>query len=167
MSDICSTAIYFAADCDHLALAEMLIKQGANPSAPHGVKPPRRCCASYSDPHPHLELESVYAAIKNKNFHMIKLLLYATPRMPYSILKTLQDIIFRTKYAQESRMSERLLYQYAEVFAHILGHPCPLQDSCRGIIRETLGRRLVEGVGKLPIPEKLKDFVLLKDVLRS
>ena len=64
-------------------------------------------------------------------------------------------------------MGERLLRQYAEVFAHILDHPCSLQDSCRGVIRETLGRRLTEGVGKLPIPEKLKDFVLLKDIFRS
>jgi len=167
MSDICSTAIYFAADCNKIELAEMLVRHGANPSAPHRVKTPRRCCASYSDPHPHLELEPMYAAVKNNNFRMIKLLLHATPHRPYRILKTLQDIIFRTSYAQESHMSERLLYQYAEMFAHILGHPCPLQESCRGVIRETLCGRLLEGVGKLPIPEKLKDFVLLKDVLRS
>ena len=167
MSDICSTAIYFAADSNNLALAELLIRHGANPSAPHRVTPPRPCCASYSDPHPHLELEPLYAAVKNNNFRMIKLLLRATPRMPYAILKTLRDIIFRTSYAQESHMGERLLYQYAEVFAHILSHPCALQDTCRGVIREALGRGLTDGVGKLPIPEKLKDFVLLKDVFRS
>ena len=44
-------------------------------------------------------------------------------------------------------------------FLLYLNFPC-LDHVSR--IRDAIGRRLTEGVAKLPIPEKLKEFVLLK-----
>ena len=106
MSDICTTALYFAAEGNRLALAHLLIHYGANPSRPLQVRLPQKCCRFYRDAHPHLELQPIYCAVKNDNFALLSILLKATPRMPYQQIRTLHDLIFRTGYAQEARLSQ-------------------------------------------------------------
>ena len=142
-----------------------LITLGANPSIHHRLRQRGRCCMMYSDAHPHLELEPLYTAVKNDNFPILQLLLLGTPRMPYSVLRTLKDIMFRTKYTAEARLQPRLIEQYAEFFGKVLEMPRGLQEECRGVIRETLGSRPRDKVCKLPLPSKLQEYLLLKDVL--
>ena len=72
LSDICSSALYFAADFNRMDVARLLIAHGANPQAHHQVALPQRCCGAYRDQHPHLEQEPVTAAMRNDNFHMVK-----------------------------------------------------------------------------------------------
>ena len=72
LTDICSSAVYFAADFGHIDLAKLLIMHGANPQCHHDVTLPQRCCFAYRDRHPHLEQEPLQAAIRNDNFHMVK-----------------------------------------------------------------------------------------------
>jgi hypothetical protein len=146
---------------NHFSVAQVLVRHGANPSAAHRVK--GKCCRSYKDKHPHLELEPLFAAIQNDNLMMVKLILIATPKMPYVALATLRDILFRTGYAREARLTEKVIAQYAQFFVGILSHPRPLKDECRGCIREALGNRPQLKMSGLPIPDRLKEYILLQD----
>jgi len=146
---------------DHFAVAQTLVRYGANPSAPHSVR--GRCCRTYTDAHPHLELEPLFAAIQNDNLQMIKLILTATPRMPYAALATLRDILFRTSYARDVRLTPRAIAQYAQFFVGILSQPRSLKEECRGSIREALGNSPHSKMYGIPLPDRIKDFLLLRD----
>ena len=165
MSDTCLTALLHAADADHMDIAQLLIKYGANPSIHHKVPGPWKCCVFYSDAHPHLELEAIYSAVKNNNFAMLRLVLSSTAKMPYYSLKTLRDIIFRTGYFQEARLKPQLLVQYAEFFSDVCSQPRSLQQECRGVVRTVLRAPPFKMVPLLPLPAKLKDYLLLKDLI--
>ena len=165
MSDTCQTALWHAADSNHLDIAQLLIKYGANPSIHHKVPGPWKCCVFYTDNHPHLELEAMYNAVKNDNFNMLKLVLACTAKMPYNSLRTLKDIIFRTGYFREARLKPQVLIQYAEFFTKVCNHPRLLQQECRGVIRNVLRIPPFKTVPLLPLPAKLKDYVLFKDLI--
>ena len=165
MSDTCSTALLHAADANHLEIAKLLINYGANPSIHHKVPGPWKCCVFYSDAHPHLELEPICSAVKNDNFAMLKLVLASTAKMPYYCLKTLRDIIFRTGYFQEARLKPQVLVQYAEFFSNVCNQPRLLQQECRGVVRTVLRNPPFKTIPLLPLPAKLKDYLLLKDLM--
>ena len=164
MTDLCVSALYLAAERDWLPMVKLLIRWGANPSAQHDVSLPRRCCFTYSDSHPHLELEPVYCGVQNNNFHMIKLVLIASPKMPYGALRWLRDIVFRTGYAHEVRLSHRQILQFAEFFTSSLVWIRPLQEECRARIRQKLGGNPAPKVAQLPVPSKIKEYLLLSDI---
>ena len=159
------SALYLAVDVGHMDIVRLLVTHGANPSAPHHLPLSLRCkcCKAYSDPHPHLELEPLCSAVKNDNFEAIKLVLIATPRMPYAVLATLRDLVFRTPYARQAGLSTQKLANFAGFFTGILSTPRSLQLECRGVIRQALGSSLRRKVEELPVPLKLKDSILLKD----
>lgn len=145
-------------------MAKLLLKWGANPSAPHLVKAPQTCCRKYRDKHPHFELEPLQIAVRNDSFMMVKLVLSGSPRMPYKVLMTLRDLVFRTSYAQEAQLGQRLIMQYAHFFTAILSQPRCLQEECRGVIREALGPQPQTNACKLNLPTKLKDYILLSSL---
>lgn len=91
------------------------------------------------------------------------MILDVTPRMPYWVLRTLQDIIFTTGYAQDARLGQRTIVQYAHLFSGILSRPRSLQEECRGIIRETLGSAPFLKTSRLPLPSRIRDYVLMSD----
>jgi hypothetical protein len=171
------SALFQAADRDHLDVARLLVANGASPMAA-GRRLPRGalCCRAHRDPHPHLEIHPLFAAVENNNLAMIKLLLVASPRMPYAELATLRDIIFRTKYATEARLGDRTVMQYGYLFTGVLSRPRSLMDECRGAVRDAVcfgrgcrrrtaggeGLTLAEAVDRLPLPDRLKDFVMLR-----
>jgi len=164
------SALFWAADKDHLQVAQLLVRHGANPSAVHHVRPPSLCCKAHRDAHPHLELEPLFAAVQNDNLYMIRLILVATPRMPYAAIQTLRDIVFRTGYAREARLSDRVIAQLAHFFVGALARPRSLLAESRGVIRDALcfGRRHVtatisQAVDQLPLPDRLKDYVMLRN----
>ena len=162
------SALFLAADRDHFKVAQLLVRHGANPSAVHHIRPPSLCCRAHRDAHPHLELEPLFAAVQNDNLAMIKLILVATPRMPYSAIRTLRDVVFRTGYAREARLSERVITQLAHFFVGALARPRTLHAESRGVIRDALcfGRRhvtLYEAVELLPLPERLRSYVMLRN----
>lgn len=162
------SALFLAADKDHLAVAQSLVRHGASPSAVHHVRAPSLCCRAHRDAHPHLELEPLFAAVQNDNLAMIKLVLVATPRMPYSAIRTLRDVVFRTGYAQEARLSERVVAQLAHFFVGALARPRSLLAESRGVIRDAVcfGRRHVtvdRAVELLPLPDRLKTYVMLRN----
>lgn len=160
------SALYLAVDSNHKNLVDLLIRYGANPSAPSLLSPPQPCCRYYRDQHPHLELEPLYAAVKNDNFHVIRMILLATPRMPYHVVTTLRDLIFRTGFIEQARLSQTTVYQYATFFATVLRTPTSLQSECRGVIRNLLGStKQAAKVETLPLPNKIKDFLLFKGTL--
>ncbi len=165
MSDVCLTALYHASDSNHLNMARLLIQHGANPSIHHKVRAPWKCCVFYTDNHPHLELESIFNAVKNDNFDMLKLVLAATAKMPYYSLRTLKDIIFRTEYFRQAKLEPELLQQYADYFSHVCDQPRTLQQECRGVLRTALRTVPFVAVPRLPLPDKLKDYLLLKDLI--
>lgn len=165
MSDLCITALLRAADSNHLDLAQLLIKYGANPTIHQRVRGPQKCCVFYTDNHPHLELEPIYWAVTNNNFTMLQLILAATAKMPYYYLRTLQDIIFRTDYFREARLKPEVLAQYAEFFSQTCHNPRSLQEECRGVVRSLLRLPPFETVPLLPIPAKLQEYLLLKDLI--
>ena len=165
MTDMCETAFQQAADRNHTEVVKLLVSWGSNPSAPAKIKTLRRCCLSYGDDHPHLELDPLYAAVKNDNFKMIRLIILGTPRTNYRSIRDLNDLIFRTGFAREARLSRVTLYQYAEFFRRIQSQPRRLADECRGVIRDCVGQRIENKVHKFPLPARLKDFLLLKEEL--
>jgi len=161
LSETGVSALYLAAEMNHFPVAQLLVRWGANPSAMHLVRPPSRCCRLYTDAHPHLELEPLYAAVPNDSFRMFKLIIDATPRLTYGVLSTLKDIVFRTPYAHEARLSQRTLVQFDAFFKGILKRPRSLKEECRGIVRENLGTNPKAKVDGLPLPGSLKEYVLL------
>ena len=56
--------------------------------------------------------------------------------------------------------------RYAQVFLNILHHPRSLKEECRGVIRQGLNNLPFNKVPHLPLPEEIKDYVLMKDILR-
>ena len=157
------SALHQAVSAECLPLVRLLIYWGANPSTHHAL-PRSRCCMTFTDSHPHLELEPLYKVMEKDNFQLVKLILDATPQMPYAQLSTLKDIMFRTEYAAQAGLQPRLLVQYAEFFLGILSQPRNLQSECRGVIRNSLGRKPFEKVKVLPIPSKLKDFIAMEGI---
>ena len=163
LSNLGISALFVAADLNFLPVAQLLVRHGANPSASHLIRAlPALCCRAYIDAHPHLECEPLFATVQNDNFAMVKLILTASPRMPYAALRNLRDIVFRTDYAREASLSQRALTQYAHFFVGILSRPRSLRDECRGTIREALRNRPATKVGRLPLPDRLKDYILLR-----
>jgi len=75
----------------------------------------------------------------------------------------------RTGYAREARLSDRAVTQLAHFFVGALARPRALRAECRGVIRDSLcfGRRghvtLAEAVELLPLPDRLKRYVMLRD----
>ena len=163
------SALFLAADKNHFEVAQLLVRHGANPSSVHHVQPPSLCCRAHRDPHPHLELEPLFAAVQNDNLAMIKLILVATPRMPYWAIQTLRDLVFRTGYAREARLSDRVVAQLAHFFLGALARPRSLVAEARGVIRDALcfGRHrhmtIERAVELLPLPDWLKNYVLLRN----
>jgi len=98
------SALFLAADRNHFDVAQLLVRHGANPSAAHRLCPLSLCCRAHRDPHPHLELEPLFAAVQNDNLALIRLLVVATPRMPYSAIATLRDVVFRTGWVRRPRV---------------------------------------------------------------
>ncbi len=49
-------------------------------------------------------------------------------------------------------------------FQHALSNPLSLQQQSRLVIRKVLGETILANISKLPLPEKLKDYVLLRDL---
>ncbi|ELU09548.1 hypothetical protein CAPTEDRAFT_162895 [Capitella teleta] len=72
-----------------------------------------------------------------------------------------EDLMFRTQYAQDANLSDAVLAKHAAVFTTVLSTPRGLQLECRGVIRETLGSQLLANVQLLPLPSRLKDFILM------
>jgi len=110
----------------------------------------------------------LFAAVQNDNLSMIKLILVATPRMPYWAIQTLRDIVFRTGYAREARLSDRVVAQLAHFFVGALARPRSLRAESRGVIRDALcfgrqGDNVSRAVELLPLPDRLKHYVMLRD----
>lgn len=110
----------------------------------------------------------MFAAVQNDNMSMIKLILVATPRMPYWAIQTLRDIVFRTGYAREARLSDRVVAQLAHFFVGALARPRTLRAESRGVIRDALcfgrhGADVSRAVELLPLPDRLKNYVMLHD----
>ena len=79
--------------------------------------------------------------------------------MPYKVISTLRDIIFRTGYAQEVNLNPIHLRGYAELFSRLLSTPRSLKEDCRIVIRYAVNRDQQENVEKLPIPPALKKYI--------
>ena len=87
MTDLCTSALYFAADSNQVSLARLLIHYGGDPCAQYRVRDlPRKCCLTYSDPHPHLEIEPLQCALRNDNFPMIKVTYFYCEKYTYHFL---------------------------------------------------------------------------------
>ena len=172
------SALFQAADRDHLDVARLLIERGVSTLAVgRQLRPGSLCCRAHRDPHPHLELHPLFAAVENNSMPMIKLLIVASPMMPYAELAMLRDIIFRTKYATEARLADRTVLQYGYLFTGVLSRPRSLRDECRGVIRDAVcfgrgcrrrnrrgeGLTLAEAVDRLPLPDQLKEYILLRN----
>ena len=153
------TALYYAVDNNHTDIMDYLLHHGANPSAAHILRKHSSCCTRYTDSHPHLEVEPLYAAVQNNAFKLLMPLIRATPSMPYHILSTLRDIIFRTGYVQESRLNTLHVQAYAELFSRLLAAPRCLREECRVVIRHTIKCDHAANVKKLPLPVALQHYV--------
>ena len=165
------SSLFLAAERDQFEVARLLVRHGASPSAAHHIRAPALCCRAHRDAHPHLELEPLFAAVQNDNLAMIRLIVVATPRMPYWTIQTLRDVVFRTGYAREARLTERTVTQLAHFFVGALSRPRSLQAESRGVIRDALcfgggrGGRVdvAAAVELLPLPDRLKNYVMLRN----
>lgn len=180
------SALFQAANGNHLDAARILVAHGASPMATgRRLRRGSLCCVAHNNQHPHLDLHPLFAAVENNNLAMISLLLVASPTMPYWELVELRNIIFRTKYASEARLSDVVVVKFGFLFSGLLSRPRSLVDECRGVIRDAIcfgrecsgrecgdgqraagsGKRptLSEAVDQLPIPEGLKNFIMLRD----
>jgi len=174
------SALFQAANYNHLDVARLLVRHGACPLAVGSLR--RRgdfCCRAHRDPHPHTELHPLFAAVQNDNLDMIRLLVAASPRTPYSQLYTMRDVLFRTKYADEAALAASLRTEFERLFdSELLAKPRPLACECRGAVRRAVcfGRVVTacrgqpsaadafwRAIESLPLPESLKDFVRLRN----
>ena len=103
LNDLCTSALFYAAEGNHQSLVHLLLHYGADLT--HTLAPPQACCRAYRDAHPHLELQPLYCAVKNDSVGVMRLLLATANRVPYGQVRTLRDLVFRTSYATEARVS--------------------------------------------------------------
>jgi hypothetical protein len=156
-------AIYSAAEANNKGLVKLLLKWGCNPDGAREMPKPRLCCKEYTDAHPHLELCPLYAAVKHDNFQMISTLVRAYQVVPFWEINTLHDLLFKTAYAEEAGLTEQVRYKFAQMFRSLLSKPPSLQILCRGAVRKSLGQRPQNKMGGLPVPTKLKEFILISE----
>ena len=165
LTDLNVSALYLAAEMNHTNVVRELVLWYANPSA-HHMSIASHCCRLYRDAHPHFELEPLQAAMKNDNFATMKLILAATPRMPYRILTILRDLVLRTAYAREARLDDATMANYQQFFTSAMSLPRSLQDECCGVIRLALDyRQLSYRVGQLNLPFDLKQRILMNRIM--
>ena len=160
LTEFGESALFQAIDGNHADISMLLLNHGADPTAARKMRRHSSCCNKYQDKHPHLELEPLYAAIQNNAIKMISPLLNIYPTMPYSVLRTLKDILFRTDYLREAQLNNMHVALYMKMFGAVLSKPRSLAADCRAIIRHNLKKTPLEGVEMLPLPKSLQKYVL-------
>ena len=120
------------------------------------------CCSRYTDPHPHLELHPLFAAVQNDNIKACAILVKSCHHHPLPELTTLRDIIFRTNYVTDAKLARKSVMQFAAFFAHVMGAPRTLKEVCRGVLRGMLGEYSAEKVDALLVPDGVKHFLNLR-----
>ncbi|CAH1795379.1 unnamed protein product, partial [Owenia fusiformis] len=158
------TALYFAAERKKISIVKLLLKWGACPTAPQG--PPgifTKCCQLYTDAHPHLELEPLFAAVQHDDAKLMKYLIMSQHSLPFKTLQTIQDIIFRMGYARDANLTHKATMMFSILFKQVL-NVWPLHALCRGAIRKQIGQRPHDKVANLSLPRELKDLVLMKSL---
>ena len=72
-----------------------------------------------------------------------------------------------SRYAREAQLTDRVLVQLAQFFVGALARPRPLVAEARGVIRDRIrfgGHvTIADAVHELPLPERLKDYVMLRN----
>ncbi|XP_074649379.1 uncharacterized protein LOC141904645 [Tubulanus polymorphus] len=158
-------AMFFAAETNSLRMVRVLLRWGFDLDSVKDNTRLYSCCKQYDDSHPHMELNPLYVAIRHDNFKMFLTLISAHYKVPYHDLDLLHDLVFKTGYAAEANVSPHILAIFKEIFAKTARSPMTLQHISRGVIRQSLAQRPHLKVDRLPIPTKLKEYILMKDVL--
>lgn len=124
------------------------------------------CCLMHEDNHPHLALEPLFLAMTHRNIDLMRLLVDCSPHIPVRVTKILKAIL-KSSRDLAVHYSQEMKRQLLAFFDANINQPKSLQDICRRRIRASLGSLLHMKADALPVGEKIKDYIVMKDVFEG
>lgn len=166
MNDNCLTPIQAAAQENNPLVAKMLLKYGCDLNAHAKIKRLMKCCLLHGDRHPHLDLEPMFQVLTHKNIELMRLFILCYHSIPSGVIKQLANI-FQISGELRAHFSLVLKNDISKLLLKTLRFPRLLQESCRAVIRESMGARLQMDIDELPLAKKLKNYVIMQSVFSS
>ncbi|KAL8585022.1 hypothetical protein ACOMHN_043658 [Nucella lapillus] len=160
------TPLQVAVNEDNFAAARRLLQLGCDLDAHTKVTTLQKCCITYTDPHPHLALEPLFLALTHRNFDLIRLLFQCYAVVPFRVTRMLRAIL-RTSQELTVHYNADMKRDLAAIFHTHTGEPRSLQDTCRCAIRSSLGFPLTLKVKRLPLADKLQDYISMREAFDS
>lgn len=158
------TPLQVAATEDNFPAARRLLQLGCDPDAHAKVTTLQKCCLLNEDPHPHFVLEPLFLALTHRNLELLRVLLHCYATYPFRVVRMLKAVL-KTSRELASHFDANMKRELASIFS--TRQPMLLQDACRRKIRSRLGFPVMAKVMALPVAEKLKDYVVMKDVFEG
>ncbi|XP_025083080.1 ankyrin-1-like isoform X2 [Pomacea canaliculata] len=160
------TPLQVAAQEDNFPAARRLLQLGCDIDAHAKVTHLLKCCLMNEDRHPHFALEPLFLAMTHRNIELMRLFVDCYSHLPFITIRLLKGCL---------KTSRELLVHYSGtmksdllvLFTETLSQPKRLQDLARRTIRLSLGSLPHRKVTSLPVAEKLKDYILMKDVFEG
>lgn len=158
------TPLQTAATEDNFPAARRLLQLGCDPDAHAKVTTLQKCCLLNEDPHPHFALEPLFLALTHRNLELLRVLLQCYPSTPFRVIHLLKAVL-KTSRELASHFDTTMKRELVGIFS--TRQPMALQDACRRKIRSRLGFPVHVRVKALPVAEKLKDYIVMKDVFEG
>ena len=158
------TPLQVATTEDNFPAARRLLQLGCDPDAHAKVTSLQKCCLLNEDPHPHFALEPLFLALTHRNLELVRLLLQCYPTTPCRVIRMLKAIL-KTSRDLAAHFDVSMKLELVSLFN--TSQPMSLQDVCRQKIRSCLGFPVHVKAMTLPVAEKLKDCIVMKDMFEA
>ncbi|KAK7506161.1 hypothetical protein BaRGS_00002273 [Batillaria attramentaria] len=160
------TPLQVAATEDNFPAARCLLWLGCDIDAHAKVTTLLKCCLLNEDPHPHFALEPLFLAMTHRNIDLMRLFIDCYTHVPLRVVKLLRAIL-KSSRELTVQFTPDMKRELLVMFDSSIRQPRLLQDLCRRTIRECLGVLPHLKVTTLPIGEKLKEYIVMKDVFEG
>lgn len=160
------TPLQVATTEDNFPAARKLLQLGCDPNAHAKVTMLLKCCLLNEDAHPHFVLEPLSVALTHRNFDLLRVLLHCYHATPVNVIRLLRSVL-KSSRDLAAHFDLKMKRELATIFGMSVTQPKSLQDVCRRKIRACIGYPIQTKVVALPVAEKLKDYVAMKDVFEG
>ncbi|XP_023932195.1 ankyrin repeat and SOCS box protein 1 [Lingula anatina] len=123
-----------------------------------------KCCIQHRDRHPHAELQPIFVICKFQDVRLMKLLLQCYHQLPYNLIHAVHDVL-TIGFGPNSMFNQRVNEEMVQILRDAMTEARPLKDLCRGAIRKALGVRPFSKIDDLPVPNSMKNYILMTEEL--